>query len=125
DDWKEKVKKHAKGGSGGDGGDSSADAAVGIDQDVSNDAVTVQDSSATGNTLSNTNEFGDDIAVVDQDNLADQDALNLGFQDQDATQDQDADQDATQEDINFQYGFSQQADDFGVNLNDLGLDLTL
>ena len=67
----------SEGGSGGDvwdtgkkaevkssGGDSEAEAEVGIEQEVDNEAVTVQDSSATGNTLSNTNTFGNDVAVV-------------------------------------------------------------
>jgi hypothetical protein len=111
----------SEGGSGGDikkvkkskwvdssGGSSEAEAEVGIEQEVDNEAVTVQDSSATGNTLSNENTFGNDVAVVDQDNTADQTAVNLGFQDQDATQDQDADQ--TDTDFNFQYGFQCRAD---------------
>jgi hypothetical protein len=89
-----------------------------IGQNVDNDATTVQDSSADDNELTNDNEFGDDVAVVDQDNDAEQDAFNLGFQFQDATQDQDVDQDATQEDFNFQIAFSQQADDESANIRD-------
>lgn len=89
-----------------------------IGQNVGNDATTVQDSSADDNELTNDNEFGDDVAVVDQDNDAEQDAFNLGFQFQDATQDQDVDQDATQEDFNFQIAFSQQADDESANIRD-------
>lgn len=83
-----------------------------IGQNVDNDATTVQDSSADDN------EFEDDVAVVDQDNDAEQAAFNLGFQFQDATQDQDVDQDATQEDFNFQIAFSQQADDESANIRD-------
>jgi hypothetical protein len=36
--------------------------------------------------------FGDDVAIVDQDNLADQDAANVGIQDQDLTQIMDQEQ---------------------------------
>ena len=79
-----------------------------IGQNVDNDATTVQDSSADDNELTNDNEFGDDVAVVDQDNDAEQDAFNLGFQFQDATQD----------DFNFQIAFSQQADDESANIRD-------
>jgi hypothetical protein len=111
----------SEGGSGGDvkkakksevkssGGDSEAEAEVGIEQEVDNEAVTLQDSSATGNTLSNENTFGDDVALVTQDNTADQTATNVGVQDPDQTQD--ADQ--TDTDFNFQYGF-QCRGDFGL-----------
>src|SRR5918996_714722 len=106
----------SEGGSGGDikkavksevkssGGDSEAEAEVGIEQSVENDALTVQDSSADNNVLSNENTFGNDVAVVDQDNVADQDAVAVGVQDQDATQDQNATQDAE----NFNFGVSVQ-----------------
>jgi len=99
-----KAKKHSKAYStGGDGGDASAD----LSQSVDNEATTIQDSSADGNVLANENTFGDDLALIDQDNLADQDALNLGLQDQDLTQDQVQDQFATNFnfDFDFQYGF--------------------
>jgi hypothetical protein len=33
--------------------------------------------------MGNNVKFGDDIAIVDQDNIADQDAANIGIQDQD------------------------------------------
>jgi hypothetical protein len=63
-------------------------------------------SSADGNVLDNNNEFGDDVPVIDQENTAEQDAVNVGAQD--------VDQDATQEDLNFQFGFSQQTGDFDI-----------
>jgi hypothetical protein len=99
-----KAKKHSKAYStGGDAGDASAD----LSQSVENDATTIQDSSADGNVLANENTFGDDLALIDQDNLADQDAANVGIQDQDLTQDQIQDQFATNFnfDFDFQYGF--------------------
>jgi hypothetical protein len=87
-----KAKKYSKASSeGGDAGDASAD----LSQNVDNEATTIQDSSADDNILANENTFGDDLAPIDQDNLADQDALNLGLQDEDATQDQVQDQFAT------------------------------
>jgi cytoskeletal protein RodZ len=98
------AKKHSKAeSSGGDGGDASGS----INQDVTNVATTIQDSSADGNILSNENTFGDDVAIVDQDNLADQDAANIGIQDQDLTQTIDQVQDALNLnlDFDFQYGF--------------------
>jgi hypothetical protein len=112
-DAKAKKKGDAK-ATGGDSGDASGS----LSQAVDNEATTIQDSSADENVLTNENTFGDDLALIDQDNLADQDAANVGLQDQDATQDQDLDQLADQflEDINFQYGFTQQADDFGTNI---------
>src|ERR687892_557610 len=72
-----------------------------------NTATTIQDSSANDNVLSNTNTFGDDVAIVDQDNIADQDALNVGIQDQDLDQTIDQVQDAANVnvDFDFQYGF--------------------
>jgi hypothetical protein len=96
--------KHSKASSeGGDGGDASGS----LNQDVTNVATVIQDSSADGNVLSNENTFGDDVAIVDQDNIADQDALNVGIQDQDLTQTIDQIQDAVNEniDFDFQYGF--------------------
>jgi hypothetical protein len=53
------------------------------------------------------NEFGDDDTIVDEDNLADQNAVNVGVQEQEATQDIDQVQDATNFnfDFDFQYGF--------------------
>jgi hypothetical protein len=67
-------------------------------------------SSADSNVLDNNNEFGDDVPVIDQENTAEQDAVNVGAQDAD----QDVDQDAIQEDLNFQFGFSQQTGDFDI-----------
>jgi hypothetical protein len=99
-----KAKKHSKASSeGGAGGD----AVAALEQSVSNEATTIQDSSADDNILSNENTFGDDLAIVDQDNVADQDALNVGIQDQDLTQDITQDQDAANVnfDFDFQYGF--------------------
>src|SRR5918992_1456014 len=99
-----KAKKDSKASStGGDSGDASAD----LSQSVDNEATTIQDSSANGNILANENTFGDDLALIDQDNLADQDAANVGVQDQDLTQDQVQDQFATNFnfDFDFQYGF--------------------
>src|ERR671915_147517 len=64
-------------------GGGSGDASASLEQSVDNEATPIQDSSADGNILSNENEFGDDVAIVDQDNIADQDALNVGIQDQD------------------------------------------
>jgi len=60
--------------------------------------------------LDNNNEFGDDVPVIDQENTAEQDAVNVGVQDVD----QDIDQDATQKDLDFQFGFSQQTGDFDI-----------
>jgi hypothetical protein len=57
-------------------------------------------SSADGNVLDNNNEFGDDVPVIDQDNTADQDALNVGIQTQD--QDQDLTQEAANIDVDVQ-----------------------
>jgi hypothetical protein len=99
-----KAKKYSKASSeGGDAGDASAD----LSQNVDNEATTIQDSSADDNILANENTFGDDLALIDQDNLADQDAANVGIQDQDLTQDQVQDQFATNFnfDFDFQYGF--------------------
>jgi hypothetical protein len=91
-----KAKKYSKASSeGGDAGDASAD----LSQNVDNEATTIQDSSADDNILANENTFGDDLAAIDQDNLADQDALNVGFQGQDLTQTTDQVQDAAN--INF------------------------
>jgi hypothetical protein len=84
------------------GGDSSAEAA--LEQDVDNVATTTQTSSASGNVQLNTNTFGNDVAVVDQDNTADQDAANVGIQ----TQDQDINQYATNADTTAQLGAQEQ-----------------
>jgi cytoskeletal protein RodZ len=99
-----KAKKYSKASSeGGDAGDASAD----LSQNVDNEATTIQDSSADDNILANENTFGDDLALIDQDNLSEQDAANVGVQDQDLTQDQVQDQLATNFnfDFDFQYGF--------------------
>jgi hypothetical protein len=64
------------------------------EQEVDNEATTTEDSSADDNVLENDNDFGDDDTVVDQDNEADQDAANVGVQEQDTTQDIEQEQDA-------------------------------
>src|SRR5919106_1762072 len=116
----------SEGGSGGDikklkdskakssGGSSEAEAKLNIEQEVDNEATTIQDSSADNNVLSNENTFGDDVAVVDQDNTAQQDAVAVGVQDQDADQDQDAAQFA--ENFNFDLSVQEafQVDDEGL-----------
>jgi hypothetical protein len=84
----------SSGGSGGSGGDAAAEAE--IDQEVENEAETNQDSSADNNVQVNENTFGNDVALVDQDNVADQTAVNVGLQFQN--------QEATNEDVNVQYG---------------------
>ena len=99
-----KAKKYSKASStGGDAGDAEAE----LEQEVENTATTIQDSSANDNILSNENTFGDDVAIVDQDNTADQDAINVGIQDQDLDQTIDQVQDAVNAniDFDFQYGF--------------------
>jgi hypothetical protein len=98
------AKKYSKASAdGGDAGNAEAE----LEQEVENEATTIQDSSANDNVLVNENTFGNDVAIVDQDNIADQDALNVGIQDQDLTQDIDQDQDAANVnvDFDFQYGF--------------------
>jgi hypothetical protein len=58
-------------------------------------ATSVQDSSSDDNVLEDSNEFGDEAAVIDQDHTAEeQDAVNVGLQDEDATQEQEQEQDA-------------------------------
>ncbi len=76
----------------------SGEASASIEQSVENEATTEQDSSADENVLVNENTFGDDIAVVDQDNTADQDAVNVGIQEQE----QDLIQEAVNVDVNRQ-----------------------
>jgi hypothetical protein len=61
---------------------------------IDDEANTDQDSSADENVLENENEFGDDITIVDEDNLAEQDAINVGVQEQEAEQELEQDQDA-------------------------------
>ncbi len=68
-----------------------------VSQDEENNQINV--GAGDGNVQENENDFGDDGAVVDQDNEEDQDAANLGVQNQDATQDIDQVQDA--ENFNF------------------------
>jgi hypothetical protein len=79
-------------------------------QEVDNESTTAQDSSSDDNVLENGNDFGDDIAAVGQDNEADQDAANLGVQDQDLTQDIDQDQDAANIDVDFDVQVGQQVE---------------
>ena len=76
-----------------------------VSQDEENNQVNV--GAGDGNVITNENEFGDDDTIVDQDNLAEQDAVNVGLQDQDLTQTIDQVQDATNLnfDFDFQYGF--------------------
>jgi hypothetical protein len=71
------------------------------EQDVDNEATTIEDSSSDDNALDNENEFGDDDTVVDQDNEADQDVANVGVQEQEATQTADQDQDAVNTNVDF------------------------
>jgi len=80
------------------GGSSEAEAE--IEQEGSNTATTTQDSSADDNVQVNTNTFGNDFAFVDQDNTADQDAVNVGVQ----TQEQDINQYATNTDLTANVG---------------------
>jgi hypothetical protein len=64
------------------------------EQEVDNESTTIQDSSSDDNAQENDNDFGDDITAIGQDNEADQDAANLGLQDQEATQELEQEQDA-------------------------------
>jgi hypothetical protein len=89
-------------GSSASGGGSEASAS--IEQDVDNTATTTQDSSASGNLQVNTNTFGDDVAFVDQDNTADQTAVNVGVQ----TQEQDLNQYAINADVTANVGEQEQ-----------------
>lgn len=61
---------------------------------IDDEANTNQDSSSDDNAQENENEFGEDLVLEDQDNLADQDAINLGVQEQEAEQDAEQEQDA-------------------------------
>jgi hypothetical protein len=90
--------KKVKGDVEAEGGDAEAE----LEQEVENEATIYQDSSADDNVQTNVNTFGDDTATIDQDNIADQTAVNIGVQDQDATQD------ADQFDFDFQYGLTQE-----------------
>src|SRR5918998_1116082 len=71
------------------------------EQSVTNEAAVTQDSSADDNILSNENTFGDDVAIVDQDNILEQNALNVGIQEQDI--DQDIDQEQLAANVNFDF----------------------
>jgi hypothetical protein len=82
---------------GGESGNAEAE----LEQEVENTATTIQDSSADNNVLSNENTFGDDVAIVDQDNVANQDAANIGIQEQDLTQTIDQVQDAANLNVDF------------------------
>jgi len=92
-----KTKDKVWGGSA-TGGSSEAEAS--IEQESEATATTVQDSSADDNTQTNVNTFGDDVAVVDQDNTATQTATAVGLQ----TADQDLNQYATNVDLTAQVG---------------------
>ncbi len=76
------------------------------DEIIDETATSVQDSSAGDNILDDSNEFGDEDAAIEQDNEAEQDAANVGLQDEDATQEQDQTQDAanTNLDLDMQEG---------------------
>ncbi|HYZ60719.1 MAG TPA: hypothetical protein VE544_13765 [Nitrososphaeraceae archaeon] len=80
------------------------------EQEVENEDATNQDSSSDENVLDNDNDFGDDIAAVGQDNEADQDAPNVGIQDQDVTQEQDQTQDAVNTNVDFDIQVAQQVE---------------
>jgi hypothetical protein len=92
--------------SGGDSGDASAS----LNQTVDNEATTVQDSSADNNVLDNNNQFGDDVALIDQDTLAEEDTLNVGLQDEtaEATQDSAQEADNFNFDVNVQVGLQRE-----------------
>jgi Ca2+-binding RTX toxin-like protein len=69
-------------------------------QDIIDETATsVQDSSSDDIVLEDSNEFGDEGATVDQDNTEDQDAANVGLQDQDGIQEQDSAQDAANRNV--------------------------
>ena len=87
-------------------GDSDAEEA----QEVDDEATSAQDSSSDDNVLENDNDFGDDIAAIGQDNEADQDAVNVGVQEQDATQDIDQEQDAANVNVDFDIQVGQQVE---------------
>jgi hypothetical protein len=76
------------------------------DEIIDETATSVQDSSAGDNILGDSNEFGDEAAAIGQDNEAEQDAANVGLQDEDATQEQEQEQDAanTNLDLDVQEG---------------------
>jgi hypothetical protein len=99
-----KTKDKVWGGSA-TGGSSEAEAS--IEQDAEATATTVQDSSADDNVQTNVNRFGDDVAVVDQDNTATQTATAVGIQ----TADQDLNQYATNVDFTAQSGQQDQTAD--------------
>ena len=104
--------------SGGSGG--SAEASSSIEQEVDNEFSAEQDSSANDNILVNENEFGDDIAVVDQDNVAEQTAVAVGVQT--AEQDADINQYATNVDLTAQLGNQEQVSEFcGALIEDIGV----
>jgi hypothetical protein len=102
----------AEGGSGGDvkkpkdsyvdssGGDAESSSSLEVSSEQ--EAATAQDSSADDNVLVNENTFGDDVAIVDQDNTATQTATAVGIQTQE--QDQDLNQYATNVDLTAQLG---------------------
>jgi hypothetical protein len=102
-----KAKKYSEAStSGGDSGDASAL----LNQTVDNEATTIQDSSADNNVLDNDNQFGDDATLIDQDNLAEEDTLNVGLQDETAEAEQDSEQEANNLnfDVNVQAGLQLQ-----------------
>jgi hypothetical protein len=111
DDSKHYKSEHSS-SSGGSGG--AAEASSSIEQAVDNEFSAEQDSSANDNVLVNENTFGDDIAVVDQDNTADQTAVNVGIQEQD----QDINQYAANVDLTAQLGSNVQEADLDACLFD-------
>jgi hypothetical protein len=93
-----KNKKSDYSSSGGSGG--AAEASSELEVSSEQEASTTQDSSADDNTQTNVNRFGDDVAVIDQDNTATQTATAVGVQ----TQEQDLNQYATNVDLTAQLG---------------------
>jgi hypothetical protein len=105
DDEAKHYKSESSSSSGGSGG--AAEASSSIEQEVDNEFSAEQDSSANDNVLVNENTFGADIAVVDQDNVAEQTAVAVGIQEQD----QDINQYATNVDLTAQLGNQEQTAD--------------
>jgi hypothetical protein len=81
-----------------------------LGQEVDNESTTTQDSSSDDNVLENNNDFRDDIAAIGQDNDADQDAANVGPQDQDTIQELDQEQDAANVNVDFDIQVAQQVE---------------
>ena len=112
DDEAKHYKSESSSSSGGSGG--AAEASSSIEQEVDNEFSATQDSSADDNVLVNENTFGNDLAIVDQDNTADQTAVNVGIQEQD----QDINQYAANVDLTAQLGSQVQEADLDACLFD-------